>query len=523
MGVCGDPNRDLVVEIVANTRTGHHAQDFEVAVLTPDASVFTLADPMSVGGEIQRYTIPECSSATCSVAYTSGVTVRAVGESELIPGLTRRYEYAFTSLDRGAYSLFVGAGKYTVTAAAQDLAVPPAMKDSVAIAPGAKSNVSLVFPAQDGTLQLAGRLLKRYVPGTPPTETPVFQAEMDLQAFDSTTKRPLSQRVPASSGNAGSTGDFTIAVDPAALKAESFILVASPKDPFAPVPSKTFIISKPYQPTVTLELGDFGELVPVTGQILAADGVFKIAKATVVVEGTVRGGGSYRSRPAITDADGTFLLDALLPDSAFTLTVTPTSPGPNGIFRGQVRILATRNKDGTYPIDPLQVRCPDRVKIIGTLLRPGSERRVAANVPFSAVPIEPIDGRPLPWQGVDSVTDEDGAISLSLDPAVYRFDFLPGEDLPRRSRIVRVKAVPTSDGKGIEPIDLGEHSLYNGRLVTGTVKLEQSTITTGSVAAAASVRFFRVSTVEGKPSPLLLGQAVTDERGRYSVLLPAAE
>lgn len=36
----------------------------------------------------------------------------------------------------------------------------------------------------------------------------------------------------------------------------------------------------------------------------------------------------------------------------------------------------------------------------------------------------------------------------------------------------------------------------------------------------ASIRFYRVVNVEGRPASVLLGQSVTDTLGRYTALLP---
>jgi hypothetical protein len=36
----------------------------------------------------------------------------------------------------------------------------------------------------------------------------------------------------------------------------------------------------------------------------------------------------------------------------------------------------------------------------------------------------------------------------------------------------------------------------------------------------ASIRFYRVVTLEGRPTTVLLSQAVSDQEGRYTALIP---
>ncbi len=37
----------------------------------------------------------------------------------------------------------------------------------------------------------------------------------------------------------------------------------------------------------------------------------------------------------------------------------------------------------------------------------------------------------------------------------------------------------------------------------------------------SQLRFFRVTSVEGRPASILLGTAIADDRGRYQVVLPS--
>ena len=97
----------------------------------------------------------------------------------------------------------------------------------------------------------------------------------------------------------------------------------------------------------------------------------------------------------------------------------------------------------------------------GSLLRP--EGVPAAGARVLAEPVGAVTGWPLPAVGVeaDSATDEAGVYRIRLDPGEYRFDFIPGENLPRVSRFVTV--LPA------EMMELAPFTLSKGRRITGLV------------------------------------------------------
>lgn len=510
---CGDPTENIAVEVVPNNRIGRHAQDLLLPELRSTTQDLTVEGGQltSLGGEIQR----------ASTRFTSKVTIRADGESELIPGLTRRFEYTFQSLESGAYTLGVAAGKYQVTATAtEDRSIPPASTPAkVSVPPGKQTTVSFTFESEQSAVALVGRLVKRYVAGSPPLITPVTQAEMELQAIDPLTRRALSQRVPVSSGpDVGSPGDFTLFVSSQVKSGEPFYLLASPRQAGAPVPSKTFLISPPFSQSYLLELGDFGALLQISGKVVASDGA-PVPGASVEVEGKVRGGGTFKSALAITDLEGKFRLKALAPEQSYTLTVIPPPSAPRaGIFHGPIKVSSTLNVENAFEIEPRSVVCPDRIAIRGRLLQPENDQP-AYQVPFTAVPTQPVDDWPLPPMPLESLTDEEGRFALHLDPAVYRLDFVPSGELPRRSRVVTVRS---GDGKSLQPLELGELKLYRGRRVSGTVSMrEPGAMLSAAAVPTAQLRFFWVRLADGKPSATLLGQALADEKGHYSVVLPA--
>ncbi|MFZ5471768.1 MAG: carboxypeptidase-like regulatory domain-containing protein [Myxococcota bacterium] len=525
---CGDPGAGLVVEVTANTRSGFHAQDVEIASGALRATHdLQIQGPLSLVGEIHRNAEPiNGISAVSTVPFTGAVTVRAVGQSAKVPGVTRRYEATFSALERGAYSVFVGMGRFTVTAQALDTSIPPSSAIDVTIEtvpdkPRQVTNQDFLFRALGETRVLTGRLLRTYIAGTPAVETPITQAEIDLQAFDPVRNVPLSQAVPVSSGHSGSTGDFTLYLDPSVDKLGAFQLLAVPRQSGSAVPSKSFILEHDRTPPLVLEMGEYGELVPVTGTLRATDGQ-PVSGATVHLEGVVNGGGIFRSQQVTTDGYGVFKTEALpsAPNSAYTLIAAPPQSSTAGILDIKVKVLATPNEKNEY-LAPSSFVCPDRVPVSGVLLRPdGQSPAVGARVIAQA--IDDLDERPLPPDPIEVATDATGRYTLYLDPAVYRIDYVPEVSLPRRSRQITVKAEPALEGKGLKSMDLGSYTLTNGRRVTGTVTSTQPLMSTTRAAANASIRFFRVTSVGGKRSSVLLGQTVADESGNYAVTLPSS-
>lgn len=518
---CGDPGGRVVVEITGDTRLGAHAQDVALGDggVTPLLDL-SLLEPMVVGGEFQRNMTPE-GHPDDRVSFTDTVSVLAVGRSALIPDLSRVYVATFTNPERGTWTLPVGSGVYSVTALPADVSVPPAVSSRVEVTPGHNAAVSFAFPSVDGAPTLTGRVVKRAASGTGVGEVPLSQAAMDIQAVDSSTGRVLSQRVKVSSGTPGSRGDFVLVLSPEANELTSVTLVVSPREAGALVPTKSFSVELPFPDVLTLEMGDFGDPLPqVRGELYGTDNL-PVANARVYLEGPVGGGGTFRSRTVSTDATGQFSVD-LLPtgvNGPYTLVALPPSSSPAGVLRASVRTRAAAGQ--VAELDPKRLVCPDRLTVQVALLRPdGSPARAIPVIATAIAQLKDQPDRPLPSEATETTSDDSGVVRLELDPAIYRLDFLPGESLPRTSRVVAVRPGDV-DGKGtsLQAIDLGALTLWKGRKVTGTV--------TGPLAgsraslANASLRFFRVTQVEGRPIGLLLGEALSDDRGGYTVVLPS--
>jgi len=487
---CGNPGHFIVVEVTPNPKAGLHPQDFPVENLRPQQNL-ELFGRATLQGEVRRETLlpsPEYSTT----AYSSPISVRATGESLLIPGVTRRYE-ANVVPDNGSFQLAVGSGRYTVTLSAEDPQVPP-MSEPRVVEPGQAVPLQFVLPAPTAVTRLAGKVVR--------VGTTLVEADLEVQALDESL-RPLSQRVPVLRG----TGEFLLALPPSAAKLEHVLVQVTAPRSDTLVPQKAFTVDPRPGVTAPLELGDYGEPVTVQGRVVNRDGQ-PVANASVYLQGKVGGGGQFRSRSAITNTEGRFELLSLPshPDTPLTLYAVPpisTTAGitlqPTAIPRGGITL-----KD---------IVCPDKVVASGTLMRP--EGLPAAGVRVAAEPVGEVPGWPRPAVGTEAeaATDEDGRYRLRLDPGEYRFDFIPAENLPRVSRFVTV--LPSMD------LEVAPFTLSKGRRITGLVKLPEPELANPTSGASyAFIRFFRVVNVEGKPTAVLLAQTVADSSGNYAATLP---
>jgi hypothetical protein len=411
----------------------------------------------------------------------------------------------------------IGAGRFTVTAVPADKTLPPQSQEIVASADETEPTATFTFQAPDEGLVFTGRLIKMMS-----LSGPVLAPDMSLQAFENVGGLPLSQLVPVDPV----TGKFEVHLDDRARFLSSVALIAIPGGKLAP--TKTFIISKNTGTELRLELGDFGEAwVGVTGSILDERGN-PIPKASVRAAGTVAGGGFFRSPTAITDTAGGFSLDLLAnaANEKLQLTVVPPPESTGGIWVGAISVGLFEGKasflamnDGK-PAPQARFVCPDRTLVSGKVIAPDGAPGVA--VIIEAVPVDSEGARPMPLQSTKTTSDHAGEYLLRLDPARYRLDFTSKAiKSPRKSRFIRVESKSTDDSHNL-PLDLGEFKLSTGRVVTGRVLVKNSTNQGPEMISAgnARVRFYRVTSVEGEPSSLLVGETISDDQGMYSIVLP---
>lgn len=515
---CGDPGSGIVVEVTGDN-TSLHPQDFVLHAASATEDLY-LRGPLLLTGSLQKNAEDNSGPAP----YIDGITITANGESANIPGQFRSYTLVLPRAEQGGYQMPIGAGKYLITARPHEKAIPM-RRQTIMVAPGSNAGVSFLLPAIKHGLALTGRLVKVLTPSV------VDVTGMTIQAFDATGGAPLSQVFNVNVG-----GQFQIYLDDSASFLGSITLVATPTDSTALVPTKSFVISPvPAAETSigTLELGDFGaELPQVKGRLVGSDGA-PVAGAIVSLEGKVTGDGTFKSRRVVTDANGVFAVDLLAsaPEVPFTLTAIPPQGSPAGAVTHQVRVGQYMGKPSLIVGDqPREMfTCPDRLLVSGKVIRP--EGGGAFGVQVEATPIEAIDGRPLPSESSRASTDREGNFELLLDTAKYRLDYIPSEKLPRKSRVVRVEQTVSADaGELLQIANVGTFSLSEGRTVTGVVTVRPNSldptdggvvyVAPGTAVQNALVRFYRVTQVEGVDSALLIGEAYTDPRGNYSVVLP---
>lgn len=529
---CGDPGKGIVVEVEGNALSGHFARDIPISSGTLGASQnFELGNPLFVSGEFQRER-STVSNPTDRTYYSDPVVVTAVGKSSLLPGITRLYEGRFSSAERGAFQFRTGAGEFTLTAMPGDRTVPPAVTRAV-VEPGQSQSVTFVFPAADGAPALTGQVIKKLDRTTVPPEPVLISTAytvsgttvpaVELQLFD-VDNTQLSQRFPISS----SSGEFAITVSPEARLKPRLIVVASPRDPGAEIPTKRFVIEPQFSTAITLEYGDFGEAAEVTGTVLDAQGA-PVTGAQVVLEGTVTGEGTFRSKVVETNAAGEFKLRSLSSkgDGTFQLSVVTPKGSRAASTRKSVTVTISRDvRTGTLTgvLTPKTITLEDRLIARGLVLRPSDSQPQAGVFVRATLQTERAsvasELKSLPIETADAVTGADGTFELPLDPGVWRFEYTPGEALPISSRLVTIKPViDESTGQKMPVQELTPVQLSYGRTVSGVVSGNMGSLMNQAVPYSR-VRFFRVTTVEGEPASILLGSAVADERGKYEVVLP---
>ncbi|WP_375765225.1 carboxypeptidase-like regulatory domain-containing protein [Archangium gephyra] len=488
---CGDPGKNIVVEVVPNPRAGLHAQDFRVDELRSQQNI-ELYDPSVLKGQVR------VQGMTSSGTYSAPITLRMTGESLLIPGVMRRHESTFVP-ENGGYSLPVGVGRYNVTLLTTDSELPP-LSGTREVQPGHSVMLDFTLPVSSELVRLSGTVMHQ-------AETTV-DVELEVQALDEEL-RPLSQRMRVTRD----TGEFTLTLPPSAAERPTVVLQVVPTSALALVPQKLFTVS-PRQDKLALVMGDYGEPVRFKSKVLNRDGQ-PVAQASVSLQGKVGGGGQFRSQKVLTDANGAFELLTLPSESGteMMLSIVPP-PGSNaGLTLKSVPV--PRVSQVLWP----DVTCGERMKVRGTVLKP-SGSQPAAGVQVVAEPLDEIPGWPRPSFSFEAArtTDDSGRFELALDAGRYRLDFIPTEELPRVSRIVTVW--PGEGSSPNPPLELSSFTLSKGRSVTGQVSFNGSN-TALSAAPYASVRFFRVVDVEGRPSALLLSQTLTDQNGGYSTTVPA--
>lgn len=514
---CGDPGTGIVVEVTGGTLSSYGARDFAIADGTlTRAQNFELGEALAVSGTFLRERTAD-PNPLYRTAYTLPVSVRAVGQSLLLPGITRTTQTRIAAPEGGFYEVKLPSGAFVLTAFADDVTVPPVTSEQLIEPASPATSYNFVFAGADSAPALTGQLIKTTDSSLVPPEPVLLSADyvngtaptVELQLLDAATNQPVSQRFPVSS----STGEFSIIVSPQA-RSKSLLLVAAPSDPGAPVPTKRFALPSPLPQAISLEYGDFGQPGELSGVLLDSAGA-PIAEAQVLLEGPVEGGGTFRSRLVNTGADGSFKVTAIPSQVGEHFTLYMVPPRTSRAAATNLAVTAAW-VDGNFTLTPSTVTLADRPRVSGRVLEPDGVTG-AANVSIHAIAQDATGGSWLPLDEVDGVTAADGTFELPMDPGVWRFEFLPGIETPLSSRLVTIPA----EGAG-QPVPLADVVLSRGRTVSGVVT---ATVTAAkpTEASYAQLRFFRVQNFAGVPASILLGTATADAHGNYQVLLPTAK
>jgi hypothetical protein len=496
---CGDPARGIRIEASPST-AGRAARDIALDEVRSRQDL-QLSYPPTLQGSISALA-PDPPRMQPYSDYA--VAVHGLGESEIIPGLTRTFDITLPTGDSnpegslrldGTFSIAVSPGVYSITVSTLDPNLPPASAGAtIALRSGEISTVDLSFgplgPAVPLLIQVSG------------------PSAFEAQAFsDAINLRPLSQR-----GTVPPARQFDLS--PAVHLNPTFVVQVSPRDPAALIPQKTFgpFPSNPIPPGLELAMGGWGAPVTVTGTVVDGRGA-AIAGVTVYVDGPVGGGGTFRSQSVQTDDSGTFSLTTLASASGSTSNfwAIPPAQSGSGILRSALAIPG--------PMALGNITCPDKVIAQGVVFT--NDESSAPGVRVMAAPVQQLPGHPLPGAGDQTTTDEIGAFSLKLDPAIYRLDFIPGGQLPRTSRFAAVPADPASSG-GYRTVQVADVFLSKARKIIGVVSAVPSQeVGIPTIAPFTRLRFFRVTTgVDGRLTSTLLAETVADSTGRYSVYLP---
>ncbi len=516
---CGDPGKGVVVEVRGDPQSGLYTRDWPIA----DGALgreqdFALGAPLRITGEFQRERTgnPDPTNRTF---YNGPVVLRAAGVSALIPGVSRAYEQRFERPERGRYEMNTGEGTFRLTAWPDDPSVPPAVTGEVSVSTATPApDVTFAFPAVEGAVTLSGALYSRYdAAQSPQVAVALSGLTLDVQAFDPETREALSQRFPVSS-----RGIFTLTLSPRARSLRAVHFVVTPRSGTALVPTRRFLIEAPFPNSVSLEYGEPGAPVELAGQVLDSTGA-AVAGAQVFAHGTALGGGQFRSQTVLTDQQGRFQLQTLVnapTESLIVVAIPPTrldgTPSLAAVTERAVRLDAA----GAAPA-PIVVTCADRARVAGQVLTPAGTPAVGVGVRA----IEQIaseargSAQPFVLDPVQAVTDADGRYELHLDPAIWRLEFIAPE-LPTSSRLVTVQPMLDAVGEKVMSFEQSLVRLSEGRTVTGRVTGAVG-LKSDTALAASLVTFYRVTSVGGRPSAFALGAAVTDNDGRYRVVLPS--
>lgn len=500
---CGSADENVAIEVTPNSSASRAPQDFLRAEIHRSEDFVIEKASALVGSVLQRST----DAATQPTPYTGAVTLTLSGQSSFVPTITRTFSAKVTPGTGGAFRLAAGTGIYNLTATPADESIPLFVADGQQIQPGQDTPITVQLSAPDSAIAITGNLF--YTRNGKVDEK--LPGQMVLQAIDPISRRALSQRTSPKGGDAS----FTLYVDPSVGLGAPIGIRAFSLQQEKLIPEKTFITTATPGPLAApLQMGDFGEAVQVSGTLKDRRGV-AIAGATVFIEGRAVGGGTFRTQAAQTDTNGLFNLKSLVGENTAALTFWAVPPAKSTAGILQTPAVVSPSGLSAAPV------CPDKVRVVGKVTFPEGS---VPSARLMAEPLQAISGHPLPRDGGEIVVFAGQPFSLPLDPGVYRLTLVPVDSLPRVVRILTVPAVDVSSTDMPELNLPDPYVLEKGRTLTGSVyAYADPSAESPTLLPGAQLRFFKVFTDGASTSASLIGEAVTDSRGVYNVVLPGRE
>ncbi len=493
---CTVPSQDFVAEVTGQSVAGEYAQDIAISQLS-DRQDFTLK-AVSLLGEFRR-DLEFPAVATQRVAFREMVQLKAEGQSDLLVGARRTHGWTIAGSESAFYSVNASSGVFDLTAYSSNLEIPPEIVRDVRLASGSPANVNFVFSSVAGIVPLQGRLLKtKAAAGVP--EVPLAD-EVEIQAFDSERKTPLSQKIMLSK-----RGDFSLNLHPSVREQKQIILSVTRARAEAMIPNKDFTLSAPFSSAVVLEFGEaLSPVLNVRGTVLGDDNS-PVGNAHVQAWVTTANGAMFRSSVAVTDAQGKYQLN-LLTGKDTAITVLPPDDSLFASASTTVRVL-----DGNSGPSIEALTLSKKIRIEGELLLPSGAPASAVDVRATEEVRTLAGSRPnsgVPLSLVSTKTDEQGRFVLLLEPRTWRIQCAATSTAASSNAIVTLQP-----GVALQPLKL---SLSEGARVVGTVVGE-----TQRPVKHATIRFFRRGLQGDQMASILVGEAVADENGEYAVILPKA-
>jgi hypothetical protein len=340
----------------------------------------------------------------------------------------------------------------------------------------------LVLPARTAYLTVTGKVVRL------PTDRRGV-AGVAVQGLD-----PSSPAV-STVATTDTLGHFTL-VFPPGTRIYTLRAARSSDGPLIPTVDRTGVLVDGNIDIGLIVLGAYDSPVSFTGVVLgrtSGDDTAPVAGATVQLVGPV-GNGTW-SEQLTTDAQGQFQVS--LPPARYEIDIRPPVASINANTTGVVVLSAASSNNWVLERKARlwgQVTDPDGLPASGVLVQAVRRSSLAAE---SAAELD--------IRGVD--TDGVGHYDLRLDSGIYDLSFVPQGKPLARGEVMNF-AMSTDDMQ--HDVELPE-----GLAAAGVVRDE-----TGKPFVGITVEVY-LDPGGGNSVPRLLGTGITDQAGRYRVVIPA--